>query len=78
MTDREIEDLMLDCGLTPIEKHEWLNDHYVNSDSFIEGDYVALMQFARELIKIERQDCIEICEALGDPMDIASAIRARI
>lgn len=51
MTDREIFDLMLDCGLQPVEQHDWVVDHFVASDSFIEGDAAALLQFAREIIK---------------------------
>lgn len=61
MTDKEIFELMLDCGLMPTEKLEWSVDHYVSADNFIEGDKAAILQFAREIIKRVENDCKVKC-----------------
>ena len=61
MTEKEICNLMIQCGLRPIEKHEWNQGHLINSDSFIEGDYTCLMQFAKELIRKTFAECSRDC-----------------
>lgn len=85
MTNKELCELMFECGLQPVEEHHWVVDHYVKADSFIEGDTVALLQFAKEIIKREREACAKVCEEYdsllysltGTGRSFAKAIRSR-
>lgn len=80
MTKSEIDALILDCGLMPINKHEWTGKYYLHTDSFIEGDSISLMQFAHELIKRQREGHAIIVEQMGiqgyGTLAIAAAIRS--
>lgn len=70
---------MVECGLLPINKLEWNGKAFVGTDEFIDGDYVALRQFVREALKLERNRLALMCEHMGiqgyGSLAIAAAIR---
>ena len=80
MTNAEIDALIVDCGLIPINTHEWNGKCFLHTDSFIEGDSISLMQFAHELIKRHRESHALIVEQMGiqgyGTLVIAAAIRS--
>lgn len=80
MTDSDIKALMMDCGLMPINKLEYINKKFLHTDSFIEGDEISLMQFASELLKHQKEIHACLVEQMGidgyGTLAIAAAIRA--
>lgn len=79
MKTEEFDALMVECGLLPINKLEWNGKAFVGTDEFIDGDYVALRQFVREALKLERNRLALMCEQMGiqghGSLAIAAAIR---
>lgn len=62
MTDMEILQLADQCGVLAITKHEWDGKQFNHTDDCLDGDAAALVIFAKELSKHEREECAKVCE----------------
>ena len=59
MNKQEMDILMSECGLLPITVHRWSQPknkegQFLHTDSYIEGDYTALIQYTMQVIQRER------------------------
>lgn len=67
MNDMDILELADRCGVTAVSKHEWDGKRFNHTDDLLDGDFACLIQFARLLMEIEREECAEICEKTLEP-----------
>jgi hypothetical protein len=91
MTQDEIFEMAGSAGIIPWTKHEYVGEkRFSASDEGLDGDAVALIQFANLVAAHEREACAKVCDdrhdewRFGDgedsdsgPKECAKAIRAR-
>ncbi len=62
MTDMEILQLADQCGVIAVTKHEWDGKQFNHTDDYLDGDAAALVIFAKEIAKHEREACAQVVE----------------
>ncbi len=89
MTQDEIIQMAVECGIIPWTKHEYIGDQkFTATDDGLDGDLASLVQFFQMATAHEREACAKVCEALkpfgpelalqkATAEDCAAAIRAR-
>ncbi len=89
MTQDEIIQMAVECGIIPWTKHEYIGDQkFTATDEGLDGDLASLIQFFQMATAHEREACAKVCEALkpfgpelalqkATAEDCAAAIRAR-
>ena len=80
MTDMEILQLADQCGVIAVTKHEWDGKQFNHTDDYLDGDAAALVIFAKEIAKHEREKFCAVLRQLHDSYSLASDsndIRAR-
>ncbi len=80
MSEDEIIQMAVDCGITPWTRHEYIgNQRFTATDDGLDGDAAALVQFAQMVAEREREECAKVCEQPGWNAAnwCANAIRAR-
>ncbi len=89
MTQDEIIQMAVECGIIPWTKHEYIGDQkFTATDDGLDGDLASLVQFFQMATAHEREACAKVCEALkpfgpelalqkATAEDCAAAIRAK-
>lgn len=89
MTQDEIIQMAVECGIIPWTKHEYIGDKkFTATDEGLDGDIASLVQFFQMATTHEREACAKVCEDLkpfgpelalqkATAEDCAAAIRAR-
>ena len=83
MTQDEIIQMAVECGIIPWTKHEYIGDQkFTATDDGLDGDLASLVQFFQMATAHEREACAKVSDewvnAYPHPSKtIAAAIRAR-
>ena len=84
MTQDEIIQMAVECGIIPWTKHEYIGDQkFTAMDEGLDGDIASLVQFFQMATTHEREECAKVCDAiagerhLSEAQKCANAIRAR-
>ena len=63
MTQEEIFTVAFKCGIIPWTQHQYIgNDRMSAADEGLDGDAASLLQFAHQLMAIEREECAKLCD----------------
>ena len=64
MTQEEIIEMVVKCGIIPWTKHEYIGDQkFTATDEGLDGDLASLIQFFQMATAHEREACAKVCEA---------------
>lgn len=87
MTQDEIVEMAVECGIIPWTKHEYIGDKkFTATDEGLDGDIASLVQFFQMATTREREACAKIADTWKDNVsweartaadNIAHQIRAR-
>ena len=65
MSEDEIIQMAVECGIIPWTKHEYIGDQkFTATDDGLDGDLASLVQFFQMATAHEREACAKVCEAL--------------
>lgn len=88
MSEDEIIQMAVECGIIPWTNHEYIGDQkFTATDDGLDGDAASLIQFFQMAVAHEREECAKVCEEaaslfgnsghIGVCITNAGAIRAR-
>ncbi len=86
MTQDEIIQMAVECGIIPWTKHEYIGDQkFTATDDGLDGDLASLVQFFQMATAHEREACAKVCDEQTQgkaewkegAIACANAIRAR-
>ena len=67
MTQDEIIEMAVECGIIPWTKHEYIGDQkFTATDEGLDGDIASLIQFFQMATTHEREACAKIADTWKD------------